>query len=251
MGKLIKRLKFLIIALGIVILLVTISSYADLTLYKKNNNLPKATQVNNSQSIDESSSNQEKSNKDTNILILDDNSKSMMIATIDAQNKSIDLNPIKDEAYISTNNKEDLLRSIEEKTDISLSKFIQVNLEDLMNVVSNLDGIKINVKEEDLEVINNLIPKYYSESTDSNKSNIKLLSNSGKQVLNEYQAMAYTAVIKNDINKQKEVLVSLMDKVRNLNFVKYIEIFKTVKPYIDTNLSISDILKIATSYGIN
>lgn len=251
MGKLIKRLKFLIITISIVVLLVTISSYANFTLYNKNNNLPKATQVNNKQSNDESSSNNKKSNDSTNILIVDDNSKSMMIATINAQNKNIDLNPIEDKSYINPTINEDFLNNIEKSTNISLDKFIQFNLEDLMNIVSNLDGIKINVKEDDLQIINNLIPKYYSESTDYNKGKMELLSSSGEQVLNEYQAMAYTIAIKDDINKQKEMLISLMDKVRDSDFTKYVEVFKTVKPYVDTNLNMGDILKIATSYYID
>ena len=171
----------------------------------------------------------------------------MMIASIDEENKDIKIIPVENASYTNSSTTESLLESIEKSKNITLDKFVQVGISDLMNMVSILDGITVDVKEEDLQLINNLIPKFYAESTDENKGKMTLLSESGTQKINEYQAMAYASVIANDKEKQKEVLLSLIDNVKKIDFTKYIEVFNTMKPYVDTNLTIPDMLKLASS----
>ena len=286
MFKIIKKLKFALISICVIILLISVASYADLLLYKnKTEDLPSAKQVSNDDVIDDNktssktsensyetkenltkkdenvantnkdsstsennSSTSEKvfSKNDTHILFLDDKSNYMVIASINKKSKKINLTQIKDKKYTYLDDKEKLLQSIEKDNDIKLDKFVQVNLEDLMNVVDVIGGIDVAIKEEDLEVINNLIPKYFSEYAKSNNTDMELLQNPGIQSLNEYQAMAYANVVSKDISKQKEALNCVMKNLKDLSFTKYIEIFKTIKPYIQTNLNFTDMITLAT-----
>ena len=223
--RLLKKLKFIFICILLILGVATITSFGNFSLNKKSSS----------------------SDNTTNILLLGDNTDSMMIASIDEENKDIKIIPVENASYIDNSSKENLLKSIEKIKNINLDKFVQVGISDLMNLVSILDGITVDVKEEDLQLINNLIPKYYAESTDENKGKMTLLSEPGTQKVNEYQAMAYASVIANDKEKQKEVLLSLIDNVKKIDFTKYIEVFNKMKPYVDTNLTIPDMLKLASS----
>lgn len=291
MFKILKKLKFALISICIIIILVSVASYADLSLFKnKTDNLPKATQVSNDRIIDDNKipskdnkysyetkensthedlASEEKnpvttnknsstskdnlskpkkvfSKDDTHILFLDNKSNYMVIASINKKAKKINLTQIKDKQYTYLDNKEKLLQSIQKDNDIKLDKFVQVNLEDLMNVVDVIGGIDVAIKEEDLAVINNLIPKYFSEYAKSNNTDMELLQNAGTQSLNEYQAMAYANVVSKDGSKQKEALNYVMKNLKDLSFTKYIEIFKAIKPYVQTNLNFTDMITLAT-----
>ncbi len=172
----------------------------------------------------------------------------MIIASINNKNKDIELTPVENTVYMDITDNENLLKSIEKTTKINLDKFLKLNISDLMKVVSILGDITVDIKEEDLQLINNLIPKFYAESTDDNKGKITLISSPGVQKINEYQAMAYTSVASKDIEKQKEIITSLIENAKNVDFTKYIDIFNTLKPHVDTNLTVPDMLKLASSF---
>ena len=103
----------------------------------------------------------------------------MIIASIDNKNKDIKLTPVENTAYMNITDNENLLKSIEKTTKINLDKFLKLNISDLMKVVSILGDITVDIKEEDLQLINNLIPKFYAESTDDNKGKMTLISSPG------------------------------------------------------------------------
>ena len=60
--------------------------------------------------------------------------------------------------------------------------------------------------------------------------------------------MAYTSVASKDIEKQKEIIISLIENAKNVDFTKYMDIFNTLKPHVDTNLTVPDMLKLASSF---
>ena len=188
-------------SIGLIVVVVAIAAFINLFSNKNTKVLPSSTEVKNN------SNNKNKSSDTTNILLLGDTTDSMMVATVDAGNKNIKLTPVEDATYVDTSDKETLLKSLEKKTNLDLDKFLQVNFSDLLNAVSVLGDIQLNVKQEDLTLINNLIPKFYAECEDGDKGRMELLTKTGLQNLNEYQAMAYAAVIAKDVDKQKEMLI--------------------------------------------
>ena len=144
-----------------------------------------------------------------------------------------------------------MLSTIEKDNNINLDKFIQIDFKDLMNIVSVLGEVTVDVKEDEVNLINNLIPKYYAESNYGKGTEMKLLESSGEQKLNTYQTMAYASLIADNPDKQKEVLVSVMDKMKNMSLSMYADIYKTIKPYINTNITIGDVISLASSTYIN
>ena len=228
MSRLLRKIKFIFISICLILVLGTI-----VTFDKKSEKVPATQEV---------------KDDTTNILLLSDNINSMIIASIDNKNKDIELTPVENIAYMDISDKENLLKSIEKTTKINLDKFLKLNISDLMKVVSILGDITVDIKEEDLQLINNLIPKFYAESTDDNKGKMTLISSPGVQKINEYQAMAYTSVASKDIEKQKEIIISLIENAKNVDFTKYLDIFNTLKPHVDTNLTVPDMLKLASSF---
>ena len=228
-------------SIGLIVVVVAIAAFINLFSNKNTKVLPSSTEVKNN------SNNKNKSSDTTNILLLNDTTNSMMVATVDAGNKNIKLTPVEDATYVDTSDKETLLKSLEKETNLDLDKFLQVNVSDLLNAVSVLGDIQLNVKQEDLTLINNLIPKFYAECEDGDKGRMELLTKTGLQNLNEYQAMAYAAVISKDVDKQKEMLISFINGIKDVDLTKYVELFNTLKPYVNTNLSVPDMLKLAST----
>ena len=228
MLRLLRKIKFIFISICLILVLGTIVAFN-----KKTEEVPATQEV---------------KDDTTNILLLSDNINSMIIASINNKNKDIELTPVESTAYMNITDNENLLKSIEKTTKINLDKFLKLNISDLMKVVSILGDITVDIKEEDLQLINNLIPKFYAESTDDNKGKMTLISSPGVQKINEYQAMAYTSVASKDIEKQKEIIISLIENAKNVDFTKYMDIFNTLKPHVDTNLTVPDMLKLASSF---
>ena len=228
MSRLLRKIKFIFISICLILVLGTIVAFD-----KKSEEVPATQEV---------------KDDTTNILLLSDNINSMIIASINNKNKDIELTPVENTAYMNITDNENLLKSIEKTTKINLDKFLKLNISDLMKVVSILGDITVDIKEEDLQLINNLIPKFYAESTDDNKGKMTLISSPGVQKINEYQAMAYTSVASKDIEKQKEIIISLIENAKNVDFTKYMDIFNTLKPHVDTNLTVPDMLKLASSF---
>ncbi len=214
----------------------------------------------------------------TNILLLGTDGREkelayrsdcMMIATIDSNNKNIKLTSLARDTYVDIPGKgkgklnaayfwgkEKLLfQTIEENFEIKLDKFIQVDFDDLMNIIFILGGVEVDVKEHEIDITNKYIVPSYEQCTYSNKGDMKLLSSPGKQVLNGYQAIAYTRIRITDSaihrdQRQRQVMLSIINTVKDMDFSKYPHILNTLLPYVSTNLTPSDLINLAfTAYN--
>ena len=246
----------------LVFIIVGIITYADVAKKQFNNlisnsNLPSSTEVNKNitKKVDnnitdtskDDSDNKDVSDNTTNILLLDNKSDSMVVASVDSTNKDIQLTPVANTGYFDRSNMENLLNSIEKSVNMNLDKFLQIDTSELMDVISVLGDVSVNIKSEDMKIINNLIPKFYAELNDKSKGDMKLIDSPGEQNINQYQAMAYITAVSKDSSKQKEALLSLVKNVKDLGFAKYFEIYTKLKPSLETNLTINDILKLASN----
>ena len=244
MSKFFRKIKFFM-SMGLVFVIIGMIAYRNLSSYTKNMNLPSSTEVkeviadNNSENT-------------TNILLLDNKSDSMIVASVDKTNKNIEFTPVTNTGYFHRGNMENLLNSIVKSVNMNLDKFLQIDTSEIMGVISILGDVCVDIKSEDMKLINNLIPKFYAELNDKTKGEMKLITSPGVQYINEYQLMAYMNVVAKDSDKQKEAIVSLVKSVKNLGFAGYYEVYKIVKPYVETDLTILDMLKLAyTDYEFN
>ena len=266
-----KKSKFTKIVMVLLALLIAIPIFTFYSFYNKLN-------TTTADGEDTYQSKYEKVDGITNILLLGTDGRQkelafrsdcMMIATIDANNKNIKLTSLARDTYVDIPGKgkgklnaayfwgkENLtFQTIEENLGIKLDKFIQVDFDDLMNIIFILGGVEVDIKDYEIESINGIIPGSYEQCTYSNKGDMKLITNSGKQVINGYQAIAYTRIRKLDSaiyrdQRQREVMLSVINSVKDMDFSKYPHLLNTLLPYVSTNLSPSDIINLAfTAYN--
>lgn len=209
----------------------------------------------------------------TNILLLGTDGRpdetsfrtdSMIILTIDNNNKNIKLTSLARDTYVDIPGKgngklntayfwgkEDLLfETIENEFGIGLDKYAIVSFESLMDIIYALDGVEVNVKESELEQVNKFIPECYKFCTNKNKGEMKLIESAGKQTLNGYQALSYSRIRKSDsaINRderQRKVINAIIKKYKNTSIAKYPALIDAIIPYVKTNLTSNEILELA------
>ena len=190
----------------------------------------------------------------------------MIIATMDMKHKSIKLTSLARDTYVDIPGvgkgklneayfwgKEELLfKTIEKNFGIELYKYIQVDFNDLMNIIFTLGGVRVDVEEHEVEAINNLIPASYESCTYDDKGEMKLINSSGTQMLNGYQAIAYTRIrysdnaIKRDA-RQRKVLMSVLKDFKNKATSNYEKMLKDLDPYYSTNITSSEIFDLAAN----
>ena len=245
MRKFFRRLKFIIVSICFIFIIVGIIGMVN-SFKSKFNNLPSSIEVNSTttNTAKDSSSNKDYLYDTTNILFLDNKSDSMVVASVDSANKDIKFTPVTNTGYFDRSNMDNLLNNIEKSVDMNLDKFLQIDTSELMDVISVLGDFYVNIKTEDIKLINNLIPKFYAELDDKSKGDMQLIDSSGEQSINEYQAMAYITAVSKDNTKQKDAIISVVKNIKDLGFTKYIEIYSKLKPYVATNLTITDLLKL-------
>lgn len=266
-----KKFSFIKIVIILLALLIIIPTFTFYSFYNKLNTTSAKVE-------DAYESKYETVDGITNILLLGTDGREkelayrsdcMMIATLDAKNKNIKLTSLARDTYVDIPGKgkgklnaayfwgkEKLLfQTIEENFNVKLDKFVQVDFDNLMNIVFIMGGVEVDIKEYEIESINEMIPGSYGQCTYSNKGDMKLLSKPGKQIINGYQAIAYTRIRKVDSaiyrdERQREVMLSIINTLKAKSFSEYPELMNVLLPYVSTNLSPKDIIDIAfTAYN--
>ena len=137
-----------------------------------------------------------------------------MVVTIDSVNNEIKLSSIARDTLVNIpgygNEKMthayayegiDLLKQVfKENFDLEIDKYIAVNFSSFMGIIDEIGGVVVDVPENGLDYINSAIDdcyEYYSE-VDKKKIEKVYLTNTGKQRLNGYQALAFSRIRKND-----------------------------------------------------
>ena len=191
---------------------------------------------------------------------------SMMILTIDNKNKSVKLTSLARDTYVQLPGKHKsklntayfwgqepmLFETIENEFGINLDKIVQVDFNALMSIVDVLGGVEVNIPQNNLSEINKYARESYNLYTSSSKGEFKQITSSGKQLLNGYQALGFSRVRKVDSaiardERQQEVLMAIADKTKSMSPAKYPQLLNTVLPYVKTNLSSAEIMKLGIS----
>ncbi len=257
----------------------------------------------------------------TNILLLGTDGRkgetafrtdSMIILTIDSNNKNIKLTSLARDTYVDIPGKgkgklntayfwgkESLLfETIENEFGIGVDKFAIVDFNSLMDIIYVLDGVEVDVSQNEISQLNKYtkecyeisdnpkkgqlqlitntgkqtlngyqvevdvsqneisqLNKYtkecYEISDNPKKGQLQLITNTGKQTLNGYQALAYTRIRYNDsaINRderQREVIMAIVEKYKNTSLTKFPALIDSIIPYLTTNLNSKDIFGLAS-----
>ena len=192
------------------------------------------------------------------------NSDIIMIISIDSQTKKIKLSSIMRDTYVNIyargKNKINTayleggpqlaIRTLNENFNMAIQDYISVDFFGSAKIFQALGGAKIDVKQEELEFINN----YLSEIAGIDKVPAKHITKPGLQLLDGKQIVAYSrirAVGNGDygrIQRQKTVMEALLSNLQNKRKEDLIPIILTdVLPNIETNLNYADLYKICTN----
>ena len=195
---------------------------------------------------------------------------SMMILTIDNNNKSVKLTSLARDTYVQLPGRQAgklntayfwgeesmLFETIENEFGIGIDKMVLVDFNALMSIVDVLGGVEVDVPANNLAEINKYAKECYNFYDSSDKGEFEEITSSGKQTLNGYQALSFARVRKVDSavardNRQKELLVSIANEVKSMSVTKYPQLLNSLLPYVKTNIDSKELLKLGiTALGI-
>ena len=185
-------------------------------------------------------------------------SDSMIIATIDNNNKKVKLTSLFRDTLVDIPGHGDaklnsaymlggpelLLETVKETYNVSIDKYIIINFWGFETIVDYIGGIEVDVKDYQLEELN----KYIGESTGGNDCPVE---KAGIQTLNGKQALSYARIRYNvgdeyeRTDRQREVIFKVVEKLQNTKPSKYLGIMNTMLEYIRTNIDPLEALNMA------
>ncbi|MBK1813669.1 LCP family protein [Clostridium sp. YIM B02505] len=209
----------------------------------------------------------------TNILLLgtdgrtlneSSRSDSIIIATLDNNHKKIKYTSIMRDTYVQIKGHgEDKINSafayggaklltdtIYRNFNMKIDKYIVVNFWGFEDIVNELGGIDVNIKEYEINEIN----KYIGEVDDIKSPKI---AHAGMQHLDGQQALAYSRIRKvgngsyERTQRQRTVMTEVGKKIMNINPIQYPNMLKAILPYIKTNVEPIQLMNYAyTAYSM-
>ena len=216
-----------------------------------------------------------KSNEEdiTNILLIGSDARktnevgrsdAMMILTIDDKNKAIKLTSLARDTLVKIpgydyeklthayayGKEKLLLDTIEYNFKIKINDYVSINFNSLIELVDSLGGIEVDINESDISHLNDVIANSFKVSSSKYNEEPQYIRNSGKQLLNGYQTLAYARIRKLDTiynrdERQRDVLNSIANKLSNMPVSSYPSIINSILPYVDINMSIPKIIELA------
>lgn len=197
---------------------------------------------------------EEKNNKVKNIALfgidaeegITGRSDAIMVLTIDDKHNKLKLTSIMRDSYVDIEGKKDKLnhayafggpelaiKTINQNFNLNIKDFATVNFSTLPKIIDAVGGIELNIKDYEVSRAG--------------------VSSAGVQTLNGDQALKYSRIRyagNGDFERtqrQREVLMSLFNKVRNRSISSNISLSNEILPLIKTSLTNSEIIKMGTS----
>ncbi len=204
----------------------------------------------------------------TNVLLIgadgvdfnseDQRSDSILIATLDNNNKKIKLTSLYRDALVYIpgygENKinasfflggpELLMETIKYNYDINLEKYIMINFVGFEAIIDQIGGLEIDVQQYQIHELN----KYIGEATGGNDCPV---GEPGLQILNGKQALSYARIRKGvgddyeRTERQREVLIKVVEKLKETKPIKYLGIMNKMLDYVRTNIEPIEALNMA------
>ena len=191
-------------------------------------------------------------------------SDSMMIVTIDSNTKDIRISSIARDTYVdipghSTENLThayayggiDLLKQVfKENFDLDIDKYIAVNFTSFMDIIDELGGVEVDVKEKDIKEINKYIDACYGYYSNKDEKDKQYITKSGVQRLNGYQALAFSRIRYTDDafardNRHREVAESVYREFVNGSPEEYKRCADILLNNTKTNISPMEMMNLA------
>ncbi|MCP8966018.1 LCP family protein [Clostridium perfringens] len=174
-------------------------------------------------------------------------SDAIMILTLDEEHKIMKLTSIMRDAYVDIPGHGDdkithayafggpelAMKTLNENFKINVEDFMAVNFTSLPEIIDKLGGVKINITEEEIP-------------------HIPGITSPGEQILNGEESLAYSRIRYatggdyKRTERQRVVLESVFEKLKSTPTKEYTSLIDGFLPYIETNMSSMDMIKLAT-----
>lgn len=190
-------------------------------------------------------------------------SDTMIILTIDKLNKSLKLTSLARDTLVKIpgrgeeklthayayGQEELLMQTINENFDLDLKDYAVVNFKSFIDIVDIIGGVDIEVKEKEINHLNEVIKACYGVTHDEDKD-IEYITSSGNHNLNGYQALAYARIRKLDTiykrdERQRMILTNIAHKLSDVSISKYPQIAKSILRYVKVNIAFNKIIDLA------
>lgn len=182
-------------------------------------------------------------------------SDSIMIATIDNNNKKLKLTSILRDSYVAIDGHgkdkinhayafggpELAISTLNKNFKLNIDDFVAVNFTSLPKIIDALGGIELDIDNEELGYINN-----------KNGTSSKNISRVGNQHVDGNQALAYCRIRytsggdQKRTERQREVLSKLFEKVSTQSITSLPSLLDVVLPMVQTSMKSSEILALGS-----
>lgn len=154
---------------------------------------------------------------------------------------------------------EQALNMLNWNLDLNMTEYMTVGFDALIETIDLLGGVQIDVAENEIEHLNNYQRSMFAEDENSAlNENIVRVTSPGLQTLNGLQATAYCRIryVGNDFGRterQRKVLMACLDKAKQCDPVRLVEILNAVLENVATNIDVTEmasILKDVANYQV-
>lgn len=189
-------------------------------------------------------------------------SDSIMIATLDSVHNKLKITSIMRDSYVNIDGygmdkinhayayggPELSIKTLNENFGLNIQDFVSVNFSSLPKIINILDGVNIEITNEEIEYIN----KYIDDINKKNGTNSSHITYAGVQHLDGTQALAYSRIRYTAggdykrTERQRTVIDAIFTELKSTSVASYNSLLNEVLPYVQTNLNASDILSLGT-----
>ncbi len=143
------------------------------------------------------------------------------------------------------------LAALNKNMDLNVEKAVVINWKTVAEVIDALGGIKINVKESEIEEMN----KYVGGTAKTTGSKKKKIKHAGKQTLNGAQAVTYARIRKDALTgdyrrneRMKIVMSKTFKKAKKADIFTLKKICDNAFPQAKTNITTSEMMSMALKF---
>ena len=151
------------------------------------------------------------------------------------------------------------MKTINELLGLNIEKYVMVNFTGFTQICEALGGIEMDITEAEKDQINHNVWSQLQIAHENGWDESNLTATNeylgddeyGENVhLNGRQALAYARIRKIDsdwerTNRQRKVLVAMMEKMRGTNAMQLLQLGMTLQQYVETNMTLEEIITIA------
>ena len=190
-------------------------------------------------------------------------SDTIMILSIDKDNKKVKLSSIMRDSYVKVDGYKDTkitnayafggpqlsIKTINQNFGLDIRDYVTIDFAGLSSVIDMMGGVEIDVKKAEIAEINH----YGAEVAEIRKTRLRKVTKAGPQILMGNEAVAYARIrhIGNGdfgrIERQKVVLTKLLEKLLKQDPLKYPSIINKTLKYVETSMDASTIVELGVS----